>query len=371
VIDYSKGVIIMSSVYKNLDVSGFSNQISLKSDNLEAATSKAQENATKANEIADSIMADFSKSSLLANISAELSKTIAHESGSFATLGRTINKGKEDMLNRDFVQAKIAEAIAIPRDFDKNDPANIEHKRFDDYLIAQMDQGRGVSDGSGDGTVKKEDKNSSIRQAQRMGNVNENAMPDESIYDAVSSIDKEKMLRDQFRPGGLEEQILDDSTRVIKQNLKDEFKDGGIDKQELDDNSRVIKANLRDVFKDGGTKEEVYDDRSSINPTELASIVNKDSLDEKEIDTTKLNSNHDRTNNGSSSIENEQAEGINEATLAEVTDALTDLGEVGTDQQIMGNELSKTVDDLTASNIAVTDLAQSIASDVVSSEVGK
>ncbi len=363
------------SVYKHMDNSDFGRQISLKSDNLEAATSKAQENATKAIEIADTISAEFSKTSLLSNITKELSKTIEHESGSFATLGRTINKGKEDMLNRDLVQAKIAEAIQIPTDFDKNDPANIEHKKFDDYLMGIIDQGRGVTQGSGDGTVTKEDKDSGIKSMKVMENVNENVMPEESVYDENSTIDKDKLLRDAFRPGGVEEQVLDDASQVILTNLKDSFKHGElVENPQLDDNTSVIKADLRDAFRPGGTKEENYNDKYTINSTLLENITNNATLDEKQIENINVNRNNDKSNNNNSntgSVETEQAEGINESTLAEVTDALTDLGEVGTDQQIMGNELSKTVDDLTASNIAVTDLAQSVASEVMSNEIGK
>ena len=364
------------SVYKHMDNSDLGRQISIKSDNLEAATSKAQENATKAVEIADTIAAEFSKTSLLSNITRELTKTIEHESGSFATLGRTINKGKEDMLNRDLIQAKIAEAIQIPTDFDKNDPANIEHKKFDDYLIAIIDQGRGVTEGTGDGTVTKEDKDSGIKSMKVMENVNEKSMPDESVYDEYSTIDKEEILKDEFKPGGTEEQILDEATRVIRKDLKDAFKDGGTEEQILDDKTRVIRTDLRDAFRPGGTKEENYNDKYTINPTLLENITNNDTLDEKEIENIDINqNNNNKSNNNNNSntrnAETEQAEGINESTLAEVTDALTDLGEVGTGQEIMGNELSKTVDDLTASNIAVTDLAQSIASEVMSNEIGK
>ena len=354
----------------------FDCQISINAGKLEDAVSKAQGTSAKAIEIGGTVSNEFKGAGgMLSNLLGGLTKDLEANGASFAKLGATINKGKELMINKDLAQAKLAAAIDIPKNYDKNDPVNIEHRKFNDYLVEQINDGQGVTSGSKDTQESEADTRSRIGSQRTMANVNNNH-PQEtpSRYDESLSISSQQTLGDQFGPGGTEEQVLNDATSVITSELRDNLRPGGEQQVVYDDNSSVIRTDLRDIVREGGTEEQNYNDSSSVTGTLLTDINNDLGDQLQELNSNSNIKSQQRLANmsrGSSGVTDTLLDGINVDALDDATTILKDLGEVGDEQDIMGNELSKAVDDLGISDLGVTDIAQNIAAETVINEVGK
>ena len=293
----------------------------------------------------------------------------------------TARQGIDAMRNVELQSAKRISEEEIPNFRDLNDPNNRQLRDINaEYMaITSEDDDRSVNAGDKDTKEQKISSTSKIPEKKALTDITSSLETKEEKYDSTSSI-LTKELEDILKPSDIDSKIIDDfkDSKIIK--LDDAKKEDKNMVVNYDDKSIIGgAASLKNIFKNGGEEEQKIKDSSLITPEDLASIVKNSTTDAQNINSSssisgqvKLSDISGNTSKNVKRDKEEKAEGVKEETLAEATDALTDLGEVGSEHDIMGNELGKTIGDLgPAGDLGVADMMSSMASDVVSSEVGK
>jgi hypothetical protein len=293
----------------------------------------------------------------------------------------TARQGIEAMRNVELQSARRISEEEIPNFRDLNDPNNRQLRDINaEYMaITSEDDDRSVNAGDNDTKEQKISSDSKIPNKKALTDVTSSVEAKEEKYDSTSSIIT-KELEDILKPSDIDSKKIDDFKDSKNIKLDDAKKEDKNKVVNYDDRSVIGgAASLKNIFKNGGEEEQKIKDSSLITPEELASIVKDSTTDAQNINSSssisgqvKLSDISGNTSKNVKRDKEEKAEGVKEETLAEATDALTDLGEVGSEHDIMGNELGKTIGDLgPAGDLGVADMMSSMASDVVSSEVGK
>lgn len=346
----------------------FPHEITTDTENSEVITTSLKENGMLSKEAIDQ-GANIS-ASLIKGVFTKVLNPLYAASGAFERTSSATRNGTEDMVMRDKAGQRTIEGVEILNLNDPNDPNARKLRDINTDLTEDTDSDKHVNDGKADTEQQKLNDKSKISSAQKMQNVDNDKDTEEQKLDDKSSVDKKKKLEDIDNAEGIDEQILQGFDDLNRKDLYNVYNENGKDKQEYDGKSSVLGASLRNIAKTGGTDKQKINENSLISPEELASIVKGSLADFNEFDSS---SSIDRPViladiTGNSEKTNDQE--VNKDTLEEVTDALANFGEEGSNEDI-ASDLDRTIGDLGMSDSGISDLASSIASDVVSSELGK
>lgn len=176
-----------------------------------------------------------------------------------------INNHSTEMFNMDRQLANIANKIAIPQDFVKNNSmqANIVKN-----VALEKTDGKTVNDGQATSSVNMED--NTIINAQSLGSIVSNLTPEEERLNTATAINRQG-VNNINNNQGLTSQDIDTASDIAREALGNINKNQTLSEQSINGDTNITYATLNDINKTSDTPAREIDAAMSINKKNLDS----------------------------------------------------------------------------------------------------
>ena len=176
-----------------------------------------------------------------------------------------INNHSTEMFNMDRQLANIANKIAIPQDFVKNNSmqANIVKN-----VALEKTDGKTVNDGQATSSVNIED--NTIINAQSLGSIVSNLTPEEERLNTATAINRQG-VNNINNNQGLTSQDIDTASDIAREALGNINKNQTLSEQSINGDTNITYATLNDINKTSDTPVREIDAAMSINKKNLDS----------------------------------------------------------------------------------------------------
>ena len=184
---------------------------------------------------------------------------------SIFNLKSMINNHSTEMFNMDRQLANIANKIAVPQDFVKNDSmqANIVKN-----VALEKTDGKTVNDGQATSSVNMED--NTIINAQSLGSIVSNLTPEEERLNTATAINRQG-VNNINNNQGLTSQDIDTASNIAREALGNINKSQTLSEQSINGDTNITYATLNDINKASDTLAREIDATTSINKKNLDS----------------------------------------------------------------------------------------------------
>ena len=176
-----------------------------------------------------------------------------------------INNHSTEMFNMDRQLANIANKIAVPQDFVKNNSmqANIVKN-----VALEKTDGKTVNDGQATSSVNMED--NTIINAQSLGSIVSNLTPEEERLNTATAINRQG-VNNINNNQGLTSQDIDTASNIAREALGNINKSQTLSEQSINGDTNITYATLNDINKASDTLAREIDATTSINKKNLDS----------------------------------------------------------------------------------------------------
>lgn len=176
-----------------------------------------------------------------------------------------INNHSTEMFNMDRQLANIANKIAVPQDFVKNDSmqANVVKS-----VALEKTDGKTVNDGQATSSVNMED--NTIINAQSLGSIVSNLTPEEERLNTATAINRQG-VNNINNNQGLTSQDIDVASNIAREALGNINKSQTLSEQSINGDTNITYATLNDINKASDTLAREIDATTSINKKNLDS----------------------------------------------------------------------------------------------------
>lgn len=174
-----------------------------------------------------------------------------------------INNHSTKMFNMDRQLANIANKIAVPQDFVKNNSmqANIVKN-----VALEKTDGKTVNDGQATSSVNMED--NTIINAQSLGSIVSNLTPEEERLNTATAINRQG-VNNINNNQGLTSQDIDVASNIAREALGNINKSQTLSEQSINGDTNITYATLNDINKASDTLAREIDATTSINKKNL------------------------------------------------------------------------------------------------------